>query len=63
MKKLQMRENQTIIGVLNPYYNKEKLENLAKKNKSFSLEMLQELLELNQWISCLRKQILPVIKQ
>ena len=31
-----MKENQTIIGVLNPYYNKEKLENLAKKkNKSF----------------------------
>ena len=29
-------ENKTIIGVLNPYNNKEKLENLAKKkNQSF----------------------------
>ena len=36
-----MRENQTIIGVLNPYYNKKKLENLAKKKINlFSLEML-----------------------
>ena len=36
-----MKENQTIIGVLNPYYNKEKLENLAKKKINlFSLEML-----------------------
>ena len=26
-----IKENQTIIGVLNPYNNKEKLENLAKK--------------------------------
>ena len=26
-----IKENQTIVGVLNPYINKEKLENLAKK--------------------------------
>ena len=26
-----IKENQTLIGVLNPYKNKEKLENLAKK--------------------------------
>ncbi len=26
-----LKENQTLIGVLNPYNNKEKLENLAKK--------------------------------
>ena len=26
-----IRENQTVVGVLNPYINKEKLENLAKK--------------------------------
>ena len=31
----KIKENQTIIGVLNPYKNKEQLENLAKKNKSF----------------------------
>ena len=27
-----INENQTLIGVLNPYDNKEKLENLVKKN-------------------------------
>ena len=26
-----IKENQTLIGVLNPYSNKQKLENLAKK--------------------------------
>ena len=36
-----IRENQIIIGVLNPYDNKEKLENLAKKKINlFSLELL-----------------------
>lgn len=36
-----LKENQTIIGVLNPYNNKEKLENLAKKKINlFSLELL-----------------------
>jgi len=36
-----IKENQTIIGVLNPYINKEKIENLAKKNINFfSLELL-----------------------
>ena len=30
----KIKENQTLIGVLNPYINKEKLEKLAKKNKS-----------------------------
>ena len=36
-----MRENKTIIGVLNPYDNREKLENLAKnKINVFSLELL-----------------------
>ena len=29
------KENQTLIGVLNPYNNKEKLENLAKKKLIF----------------------------
>ena len=32
----KIRENQTLIGILNPYDNKDKLENLVKKkNKSF----------------------------
>ena len=36
-----LKENQTIVGVLNPYNNKEKLENLAKKKINlFSLELL-----------------------
>ena len=32
-----IKENQTYIGVLNPYNNKEKIENLAKKKLIFSL--------------------------
>ena len=36
-----LKENQTLIGVFNPYLNKEKIVNLAKKNINvFSLEML-----------------------
>ena len=36
-----IKENQILIGVLNPYENKDKLENLAKKKiKLFSLELL-----------------------
>ena len=36
-----IRENQILIGVLNPYDNKDKLESLAKKKvKLFSLELL-----------------------
>ena len=36
-----LKENQTLIGVLNPYENKEKLENLVKKKINiFSLELL-----------------------
>ncbi|MDC3042689.1 Re/Si-specific NAD(P)(+) transhydrogenase subunit alpha [Candidatus Pelagibacter sp.] len=38
---LNISENQTIIGVLNPYSNKEKLDKLAKKKINlFSLELL-----------------------
>ena len=37
----RIKENQTLIGVLNPYNNREKLENLAKKKINlFSLELL-----------------------
>ncbi len=40
-KTSNIKENQIIIGVLNPYSNKEKLENLAKKKINlFSLELL-----------------------
>ena len=36
-----IKENQTLIGVFNPYTNKEKLESLAKKKINlFSLELL-----------------------
>ena len=40
-KILNIRENQILIGVLNPYENKEKLQSLAKKKINlFSLELL-----------------------
>ena len=36
-----LKENQTFIGVLNPYDNKDKISNLVKKNINiFSLELL-----------------------
>ena len=36
-----LKENQTFIGVLNPYDNKDKIDDLVKKNiKIFSLELL-----------------------
>ena len=35
-----IKENQILIGVLNPYENKDKLEILAKKINLFSLELL-----------------------
>ena len=38
---LNLKENQLLVGVFNPYANKEKIENLSKKNINiFSLEML-----------------------
>jgi NAD(P) transhydrogenase subunit alpha len=38
---LLLKENQTLVGVFNPHINKEKIENLTKKNINiFSLEML-----------------------
>ena len=40
----QLKENQNLIGVLNPFINKEKLENLSKKKvNNFSLELLQRI--------------------
>ena len=35
-----LKENQSLIGVLDPYSNKGKLENLVKKINNFSLELL-----------------------
>ena len=36
-----LKENQNLIGVLNPYLNKEKLEKLSKRKiNNFSLELL-----------------------
>ena len=58
-----LKKDQTIIGVLNPYDNKEKLDNLLKKNINiFSLELLQELQERNRWIFFPPKQILQDIR-
>ena len=37
----QIKENQTLVGILNPYINKEKIDALVKKNINvFSLELL-----------------------
>ena len=61
-KSSHIKENQTLIGVLDPYNNKCKLESLAKKT-NLSLEPLHELLELNPWIYCRPKLIWLVIKR
>ena len=40
-KSILLKENQTFIGVLNPFNNKDKIEELVKKNiNTFSLELL-----------------------
>ena len=40
-KSSSIKENQTLIGILNPYSNKDKLDNLTRKNINiFSLELL-----------------------
>jgi len=40
-KSTLLKQNQTLIGVLNPYHNKDKISNLVKKNINiFSLELL-----------------------
>ena len=62
-KSSNIKESQTLIGVLNPYNNKEKLENLAKKKLIFfHLNYSLELQELNQWIYYHPKQISQVTK-
>ena len=52
------QENQILIGVLNPYSNKNKLDELNKKKiNMFSLELLPESHEHSQWIYFHLKQI------
>ena len=42
-----LKENQTLIGILNPYSNKEKIDNLVKKKINvFSLELLPRITPL-----------------
>ena len=63
-KSSNINENQILIGILNPYNNKEKLKNLAKKKLIFfHLNCFQELQELSLWIFCLLKQILLATRQ
>ena len=57
-KLLYLKENQNLIGVLNPYLNKEKIGNLVKKKiNNFSLELLPRIQGPNPWIFYLHKQI------
>ena len=39
-KSSQIKQNQSLIGVLNPYENNDKLQSLSKKINLFSLELL-----------------------
>ena len=58
-----LKENQILIGVLNPYSNKEKIDNLIKKKLIISLlNYCQELQEHNLWIFFRPKLILQGIK-
>ena len=53
-----LRENQILIGALNPFLNKDKIDNLIKKKvKTFLWNFCQGLLEHNQWIFYHHKQI------
>ena len=58
-----LKENQILIGVLNPFVNKEKLDILIKKKLIIShSNYYLELQELNLWIFYLHKQIWLVTK-
>ena len=57
-KSAHIKENQTLIGVLNPYNNKAKLDSLLKKKlMPFLWNCFQELPELNLWIYYRLRQI------
>ena len=55
----KLKNDQFLIGVLNPYSNKDKIQRLLDKkiNCFFHLNYYQELQELNQWIYFRLKQI------
>ena len=54
----KLRENTSLIGIFNPYGNKEKIDLLLKKKLIFFLwTYCQELQRLNQWMFYLRKLI------
>ena len=40
-----LKENQTFIGVLNPYANKDKINNLVKKNNKININLENEIIE------------------
>ena len=53
-----LKSNQIFIGVLNPYENKKKLDELVKKKINlFSLELLPRITRRNLWTYFLLKQI------
>ena len=57
-KNLFIKRKSNIIGVLNPYKNKDILDKLVKKKVNpFSLELLPRITEHNQWIFYHPKQI------
>jgi NAD(P) transhydrogenase subunit alpha len=63
-KSYLLKENQSYIGVLNPYENEDKINNLVKKKSIlFHLNYFQESQELSLWIYYPHKQTLRVIKQ
>ena len=52
-----IKDNQTLIGILNPYNNK-KIENLVKNNvNTFSLELLPRITRAQSWTYFLHKLI------
>ena len=58
-----IKENQILVGILNPYDNKKKIDDLTKKILIyFLLNYCQELQGRNLWIYFLHKQTLLVIK-
>ena len=59
-----LKENQILIGVFNPYDNKDKINNLVEKKLiPFHLNYFQELQEHSLWIYFHLKQTLQDIRQ
>ena len=54
----KLKKNQILVGLLNPYTNDKKLKDIILNDvKCFSLELLPESREHNQWIFYHLKQI------